>query len=203
MTIQTELQVLKGRADLMGVPYKGNVSLKALKQDVAIAQGSDDEFTHENVTQTETQTKSSETEVVPKQGTPKEVARDLAKLKQSQINQKRREANKLVRVRITCMNPDKSEHPGEIFTVSNNIVGTIRKYVPFNADEGWHVPQMIINIMKERKCQVFVNKKVSNGQTVKRGKLVNEFAIEILDKLTDKELETLKTKQLAAQSLDD
>ncbi len=37
-----------------------------------------------------------------------------------------REANSLVRCRISCMNPAKKDWPGEIFTVSNAVVGTVR-----------------------------------------------------------------------------
>ncbi len=193
MTDKTEIQLLKEKADEKGIVYKGNISLVALK-----------ELVYGDLVKAEVEVKEEpKQKLVQRQGTPAEVAKDKAVLRQHMIAQKRKEANRLVRVRITCMNPDRTEHPGEIFTVANNVVGTVRKYVPFGADEGWYVPQMILNVMKERKCQVFTNKRLPNGQTIKKGKLVNEFAIEYLDDLTAVELETHKTKQLAEQSLQD
>jgi hypothetical protein len=194
MTDKTEIQLLKERADAADINYAGNVSLVKLKEllgdvpaPVAVKVAS---------------IKKVEP-VVQKQGTPEEVARDLARLRQTVVAQKRKEANRLVRVSITCMNPDKGEHPGEIFTVSNNVIGTVRKFVPFNSDQPFHVPQMILNVMKERKCQIFVSKQLSNGSKIKVGKLIREFAIQVEDPMTTDELQTLKTKQLAEGSLND
>ena len=189
MTDKTELQVLKERADEAGIAYAGNVSLVKLK---ALVDG-EPEPVKEEAIELPTQ----------RDGTAKEVARDQAKHKQIKIEQKRKEASRLVRVSITCMNPDKAEHPGEIFTVSNNIVGTIRKFIPFNSDQPFHVPQMILNIMRERKCQIFVSKRLSNGTMSKKGKLIREFAIHEEDAMTTAEIETLKTKQFAERSLED
>lgn len=108
------------------------------------------------------------------------------------------EAEKLVRIRVTCMNPAKKEWHGEIFTTGNSAVGTLRKFVPFNNDEGWHVPQMILNMIQERQCQVFVNKKTQNGVTVREGKLIKEFAVEIMPDLTPAELRELARRQAMA-----
>ncbi|NRA77138.1 MAG: hypothetical protein HRU18_02925 [Pseudoalteromonas sp.] len=192
MTDKTEIQILKEKADSLEIQYPGNISLAKLKE--LLFDG--------DVTEPEAPVVKQDTSE-PRQGTPKEVAKDKAKLRAQVIAQKRKEANRLVRVMITCMNPDKGEHPGEIFTVANSIVGTIRKFVPFQSDQPFHVPQMILNIMRERKCQIFVNKRLSNGQVVKKGKLINEFAIEVLDKISKEELQTIKTKQLAQDSISD
>lgn len=108
------------------------------------------------------------------------------------------EAEKLIRVRITCMNPAKKEYQGEIFTVSNRAVGTLKKFVPFNADEGWHVPKMILDVIRARECQVFVTTKTKNGVSVRKGRLIKEFAIEVLDQLTKDELADLARVQAMA-----
>lgn len=112
-----------------------------------------------------------------------------------------RQANELVRVRVTCMNPAKKEWEGEIFTVGNAVVGTIKKYVPFNADEGWHVPRFILDQIKARECQVFVTVKGPRGNTTRQGKLIKEFAVEILDPLTEEELHDLAQRQAMANSI--
>lgn len=112
----------------------------------------------------------------------------------------RKEAMRLVRINVTCMNPLKKEWDGEIITVGNNLVGTVSKMVPFNTTEGWHVPNIIYLMLKERQFQQFSAKKVKPGQPQSRvTKLVREFAIEVLDPLTEQELKDLRQRQLAAK----
>ena len=112
------------------------------------------------------------------------------------------EATKLVRIRVTCMNPAKKEWEGEIFTSGNANVGSISKYVPFNSDDGWHVPRILLNMIKERQCQIFVSKKDSRGNMTRTGKLIKEFAVEILDPLTTEELAELAARQAATKAID-
>ena len=105
------------------------------------------------------------------------------------------EASKLVRIRVTCMNPQKKEWDGEIFTVGNSAVGTFKKFVPFNADDGWHVPHIIFEALQARECQIFVTVTDSRGNAVRKGKLIKEFAIEVLPPLTKEELADLAVRQ--------
>lgn len=108
----------------------------------------------------------------------------------------RSEALALVRVRVTCMNPNKKEWEGEIFCTGNSQLGTIKKYVPFEAE--WHVPRVILNMIKRRQYQTFVTKKTPNGGKIKVGKLVREFAVEELAPLSEKELAELRQRQVMA-----
>lgn len=109
-----------------------------------------------------------------------------------------KEATKLVRIRVTCMNPAKKEWEGEIFTVGNSVIGTHKRFVPFNADEGWHVPQIMLDMIKNRECQVFITEKSKHGVSVRRGKLIKEFAVEVLPPLTEEELKDLAQRQAMA-----
>ena len=111
-------------------------------------------------------------------------------------------ASELVRIRLTCMNPAKKEWEGEIFTVGNAAVGTFKKFIPFNADEGWHVPRIILEQLQERQCQVFVTSRDKRGNTTRQGKLIKEFAVEILPALTEEELKDLAQRQAMAKSID-
>ena len=110
-------------------------------------------------------------------------------------------ASELMRIRVTCMNPAKKEWEGEIFTVGNSVVGTFKKYVPFNADEGWHVPRIIYEQLKDRECQVFTTVRDSRGNSTRKGKLIKEFAIEILPNLTEEEIKELAQRQAMAKSV--
>jgi len=100
------------------------------------------------------------------------------------------------------MNPDKKEWEGEVFTASNSIIPTQKKFVPFNAENGWHVPQIILNMIKERQCQVFKTVKGPRGEKIRKGVLVPEFSVEILDALTQNDLNDLAKTQAVANNLD-
>ena len=56
------------------------------------------------------------------------------------------QALKLVRIVVTPNDPLMSGYPGLIFTVGASGLNNgkmIKKYVPFNNEDGWHVPQII------------------------------------------------------------
>ena len=166
-----ELTALKERAELMGVKFHPSISLEKLREKVNAA--------------------ISDVQKEP----------EAEALKKNARLEAQRKASELVRIRVTCMNPAKKEWEGEIFTVGNSTVGTFKKYVPFNADEGWHVPRIIYEQLKERECQVFVTKRDERGNTTRTGKLIKEFAIEVLPNLTEEELKDLAQRQAMAKSV--
>jgi hypothetical protein len=123
-----------------------------------------------------------------------------------------REANSLVRCRISCMNPAKKDWPGEIFTVSNAVVGTVRKFIPFNTATGegpadgvsdaYFVPRIILNQMQSKKYPSYYTVTDSYGRKHRKSKLVREFSIEILPLPTQKELDELARLQAMANGGD-
>ncbi len=107
----------------------------------------------------------------------------------------------LVRVRITNMDPKKKELRGEIMTVANDYLGTVRKFVPFgeDTDEGYHIPKCLLTMMQERKfLQIREVRDRKTGTVRPETVWVREFAIEILPPLTPEELKQLATAQIAA-----
>lgn len=108
------------------------------------------------------------------------------------------EATKLVRVRVNCMNPAKKEWSGEIITVGNSVVGTHKKYIPFNAEDGWHIPHIMYEALLGRECQVFVTVTDSRGNKSRKGRIIKEFAVEVLPPLTQEELAELARRQAMA-----
>lgn len=172
-TLETkdELATLKERADLMGLSYHPSIGVDKLRDKVNEAVNP----------------------VV-------EVVEPVVETKGQIRKRLQKEASKLVRIRISCLNPNKREWEGEIFTVSNAAVGTFRKYVHFDTE--WHVPNIIFEQLKERKFQQFYTAKGPRGEKTRRGKLVNEFAIEVLPPLTDDELKELAQQQALAGEID-
>ena len=64
------------------------------------------------------------------------------------------------------------------------------------------MPRIIYNQLVERECQVFVTIKDGRGNSVRRGKSIKEFAIEVLPQLTQEELDELARRQAMAKSID-
>lgn len=198
LTPQDELSALKARADMLKISYHPSIGLEKLREKVNAALAADGPVapdTPENSSQppADTETKT-ETQTNP------EVAAAPAKESDGEKRARlKREANELVRIRVTCMNPAKKDWKGEIFTVGNSLVGSFKKYVPFNADDGWHVPRIILKQIQERQCQIFVNEATQGGVTKRKGKMIKEFAVEILPPLTQKELDELARRQAMAK----
>ncbi len=108
---------------------------------------------------------------------------------------KAKEANRYVRSTITCVNPDKSEWDGEYLTASNGLIGTVRKFVPFNRDEPYHVPQILVKMIQDRRYTSFTTVRGKHGVDTKKGKIVPEFNVIIHPDLTIAEHKELQRQQ--------
>jgi hypothetical protein len=120
-------------------------------------------------------------------------------------HQLKRDKMALVRVRITNLNPAKKDLPGEIFTVANKYLGTVRKYVPYGevTDNGYHIPVCIYEQLEDRRFQnIRTVKDRRTGVNRVETNWAKEFAIEILPQLTREELDRLANAQAAAGSID-
>lgn len=176
---QDELTTLKARADLLGISYHPSIGLEKLREKINSAN-------------------SDEAAPAPVQAA---VAANEETANERRIRLKK-QALELVRIRVTCMNPAKAEWEGEIITAGNSAVGSITKFIPFNADAGWHVPRIIYTQLAERQCQIFVTTTDSRGNKSRKGKLIREFAIEVLPPLTKEEIHELAQRQAMAKAID-
>jgi hypothetical protein len=206
--VQDELAALKQRADLMGLKYHPSISAAKLAEKISAHLQGDTQA--EQAADADLAAADKATAAVDP-SVPEAVASGAVKttindetgetlyaLNETPVQKRqrlRRQANELVRIRVTCMNPAKKDWAGEIFTTGNSSVGTLRKFVPFNAEEGWYVPRMILQVMQERQCQIFVNGKSKNGVKTREPKLIKEFAIEVLPDLTEIEIKELARRQ--------
>ena len=180
MDAVSELAQLKLQAQRMGIPFSPNIGLDTLRERIRTALAAP----------TEAPVKESK------------VVMTATQMRQQHLA----EATKLVRVRVTCHNPMKKEWRGEVFTFANSIVGTIKKFVPYNTEgdeTGYHIPHCIFQLMKEKKYQSFVTKKLANGDPVRVPKLSQEFTLEVLPMLTQEELNELAADQRARNALAD
>lgn len=186
-----ELAMLKQKADLMGIKYSNNIGIETLRARIVERL--------EGTATTESTTGAAPLLVRPDEPRPP---------KQTLRQYLQQENMKLIRVRITCMNPQKADMSGEILTVANEYIGTVRKFVSYGefTDNGYHIPNCLYKMMKRRKFQSIKQVKIpgplgSNNYRVERS-WVPEYNIEVLPQLTRQELTELASKQHANRNID-
>lgn len=176
----TELSLLKQRATMMGIAFSNNIGIEKLRERI-----------NEKLA-----------EEVAEEKSIKSVEKKAKTLRQTIMEENMR----MIRLRITNLDPKKKDLPGEIITVANEYLGTVRKFVPFGevTEQGYHVPYCIYKLLKSRK---FLNiRTVKNPQDplkpIIQQSWVNEFALEELPQLTAEELAKLATIQSASGGID-
>ncbi len=174
-----ELSLLKQRARMMGIQFSNNIGLESLKLRIA--------------------EKREESEEMPLPQRTKAVAVETP------LKTMQREQMKLVRLRITNLDPKKKDLHGEIITVGNDVMGKVSKFVPFGevTENGYHVPYCIYTDLKARKfLHIRATKHPRTGEPQVEQKLVPEFALEVLPQLTAAELGQLAAQQAANGGVD-
>lgn len=168
-----ERDSLKARATLMGISYPANVPTETLRKLITAA-------LNERAVE--------DNELASGQQTPALTARDLA----------RKEALRLVRINITPMNPALNNEQGTIITAANRSCPTQRKFVLFGTTDGYHVPNIIYQHLREMQYQRFYKETV-NGVERSRSAYAPAFAIEVLPPLTQDEIAAMRLAQNAAK----
>jgi hypothetical protein len=208
----TELSMLKQRATLMGVSFSNNISVDTLRARIQAkldGEAQDIAESQEPAEQLQTLAPVPPSPVVtaippavlnvqedplaaaPIPTRPKTIREQLMETELA-----------LVRLRITNLDPKKKDLPGEILTVANEYLGTVRKYIPYGevTDNGFHVPMCLYRQLQER---TFVSIKVRkvNGREHIESQDAREFSLEVLEPLTADELSRLAASQAAANGL--
>ena len=194
-----ELTALKSRADTMKLKYHPSIGVDKLRAKVNAAlkgEPDPDDIPKQPV---DLPVINPVAEVDGKPAKRTQTKKELQALYHTRLRQ---DANKLVRIRITCMNPDKTQWPGEVFDVGNSITGSIKKFVPFEAEDGYHVPFMIYEALVARKYQQHKKVRLPNGAWGIKSGLVREFAVELLTPLTKGGMKELAVRQALNHSID-
>jgi len=112
-------------------------------------------------------------------------------------------AMKLIRVIVRSNDPLERESAGKIFTVGNREINggkAVKKYIPFNNEEGWHIPHILYEHLLAAECQIFAKVK-RNGQELMEPQNIKAFNVEVLPPLTEEEREKLAVKQKSTGSV--
>jgi hypothetical protein len=174
-----ERSALFARAKAMGLEPARNINTEKLRE--MVAQALSDE---------PVQSVAPDEQVLVQGVTEPSQAPKPVKLTDAQI---RKQQLKLVRVRISCMNPNKSGIECEPFSFINSVVNVTR-VVPIDGRE-WHVEEVLLNVIREKKFQAFRTVKDARGRDQRVADLRPEFNVEVLKPLTPAELEELAVLQ--------
>ena len=186
-----ELTFLKERAKVMGISFSNNISLETLRKRIA------DKMEGKDGPEVNPLAGDSEIAAItaaPKKLDAKQNALALRKLMH-------REQMKLVRVRITNMDPKKKDLPGEIWTVANEYLGNVRKMIPYGeqTDDGFHIPYCLFRLLQSKRfLHIRTVKDRVTGVERQEKQWVKEFSLDVLPDLTKEELARLAAAQAAA-----
>lgn len=210
----TEMDLLKQRADLLGVTYSNNIGIETLRKRVEDAMAGNPQDPEpeseqaavpsmESLTADLTAQVAATTTVTTKELNP--LVQDAAPVQNKPISLRehmRTTQMKLVRVRIQNLDPKKANLPGEIFAVANEYLGDVKKYIPFGevTDNGYHIPYCLYKMLKNRRFLNVRERKDRDGKIHVETSWVKEFALELLPDLSPEELKQLATAQIAASS---
>lgn len=195
-----ELDLLKQRADTMGITYHPNIGIEKLKEKIndklappeekeeGVSQ--EDHNSEMETIQAAQNTANADTFTPGRRETPAQLAAA-----------KRKEMNRLVRIRVSNMNPVNANLKGVLAQCGNSQVGVLKKFIPFNV--AWHVPKMLLGYLQNKQFVTHYEVKDNRGRKIKRKRLINEFSIEILPPLTGPELQELKQRQIIAGSVEE
>jgi hypothetical protein len=186
-----ELRLLKQRATMMGITFSNNIGLDSLKAKIEA-----------KMSGVEVKTETVEPQANPLEEQKAVGAQATVKSLRQRIYDKNMH---LVRLRIQNLDPKKKDLPGEIFTVANEVLGTVSKFIPYNevSEGGYHVPFCIYKLLRNRQFQnITITKNARTGKEQVRNTLAKEFALEVLPPLTPQQLKQLAQAQLAAGSMD-
>ena len=197
-TASDELTLLKQRATLMNIKFSNNIKAETLREKIAAKLGEDQESESEDDEDYDGDEPEAEEAVVAPVAPKKS---KMQTLREEQLATQL----KLVRCRIANLDPKKKDLPGEIFTIANEYIGTVRKYVPYGevTDDGYHIPFCIYTDLEACRFQhIRTIRDRLAGPAKSETALQKEFAIEILPQLTEMELAQLAQAQQAAGSVD-
>lgn len=189
-----EFAFLKSRAALMNVSYSADIDIDGLRALVHAKLNNEPALEPKATTQA-SQEVVKDVEVVP-----------TKKQKLKTLRQHIHDENmRLVRIRLTNMDEKDKDLNGQYYTVANEFLGTVTRFIPFAeaAERGWHVPYCLLKFLRSQKfLQIRVINPNRSDERVET-KYVRKFAIEELPPLTDVEMAKLADTQRATRATED
>lgn len=168
---KSERDLLKEKADLLGINYANNISTEKLR------------------------------ELVNKVNEPLEVTEPKQeKASASTTNEVdpvaiRLELTKKIRVLITCNDPLMKDYDTTpYYSFSNSTLTLPSITIPLGVE--WHIPNAYVGMLQAMECKIPVKSKDEKSRPITIRRTVKKYNVNILPPLTPKELEELKQAQI-------
>jgi hypothetical protein len=215
-----ERKMLREKADMLGIDYSPNIGNDTLRQRINehLNPKEDTEPAPQVVAEPAVLTTPppqpvnhrAQTHVSRAPGMPSE--EEIHTMTQDQIaalkpevqkmvirRRQQKECMRLIRCQIYNNNPAKNELKGEILSVGNKYLGTVRKFIPFGeaTENGYHVPKILVDMLKAKRYQRVRSVKNPDGTERVETILAPEFTINELPPLTQEQLKELAAMQTA------
>lgn len=174
----TKLDVFKQRATELGITFKANISETTLGNKIKAKEA-------ELLAEAE----EDKEEEVPKVSEVKSRA--------AEVHEHRKRSQLLYRVVLNPVDPRRTQLQGEMVYVGNSLVGMTGKMVPFNVEAGYHIPEIILNDLRNRTHTEFYIFTDKDGNDHTRSRQRKSFVIEVLDTIPEDEFNAIKARQLA------
>ena len=181
----SRLESLKAKADKLGIKYKSNISETALAKKIDL------------VLSDESTAKDESDEVDESEQDDEEKEAEAPKPKKLDKASERKRSQKLIRVIVRPLDPRRTQLDGELVMTGNSAIGTTGKFVPFNVEAGFHIPEIIYNTFKDRTFTEFYTVEDKDGNEHTKSRQKKAFIIEVLDPLTEDEIQEIKIRQQA------
>lgn len=170
-TEKTERDLLKEKADLLGITYAGNISTDKLRELVNKAN------------------EPEGNELVQSSGNST-TASNI-----NSANDFRLEMTKKVRVLLTCNDPMMKDYDmTPYYSFSNSALTLPAITVPLGVE--WHIPYAYVLMLQAMECKIPVKSKDTKGRAITIRRTIKKYNVNILPPLTPKELEELKQAQI-------
>lgn len=178
---ETDINSLKEHAKELDIQFSNNIGIEALK----------DKFKeyYENLDKEQ-----------------KEKDKDKPKVEINLRQYLRDKHLRLIRVKVHCNNKANKEGLfGEIFATGNTYLGTVKKYIPYDSEEFYHIPYCLYKMLSEKVYPTYPTPKKKNGvvgMIKPKTVWVKEYNIEVGDPLSKEELDALAQAQKARSSVE-
>lgn len=171
----TERELLKQKADLLGLTYASNISTDKLR------------------------------DLINQANEPVEVKQDTSVNKagssaEDEAMALRLELTKKIRVMITCNDPlMKDWDMTPYYSFSNSTITLDSITIPLGVE--WHIPNAYVGMLQAMECKIPVKTKDEKGRPITIRRSVKKYNVNILPPLTAEELEALKMAQVMRDGL--
>lgn len=167
--VKSERDLLKEKADLLGIEYAGNISTDKLRELVNKVNEPS-----EVITSTKTGTVESEVD-------------ELTKI--------RLDLSQKIRVLVTCNDPLMKEYDTTpYYSFSNSALTLPSITIPLGVE--WHIPNAYVGMLQAMECKLPVKSKDEKGRPITIRRTIKKYNVNVLPPLTTKELEELKQAQM-------